>query len=75
MTTELFKNKIVYHSLPDKDGRCRFTLSWLADYHPGHPLGEHRIAERAQGFFANPLDHGFPMPTAADLHQPARGKP
>lgn len=41
-------------SKPDDMGRCSFTLFWFADYHPGHPKGEHRHAERAQCFFADP---------------------
>jgi hypothetical protein len=33
---------------PDDKGRYRYGLFWIADYHPGHPLGEHRVAERGQ---------------------------
>jgi len=33
---------------PDDRGRYHYALFWIADYHPGHPLGEHRTAERGQ---------------------------
>jgi hypothetical protein len=44
--------RTVIHSGPDDRGRYLYTLLWTADYHPGHPLGENRIAERGQVFFA-----------------------
>jgi hypothetical protein len=44
--------RIEIHSGPDSLGRYSYTLFWMADYHPGHPDGEHRIAERGQCFFA-----------------------
>lgn len=44
--------RIEVHSGPDEQGRYVYTLFWMADYHPGHPLGEHRLAERAQIFKA-----------------------
>jgi len=47
--------RIEYHDAgPDEQGRRRFTLFWMADYHPGHPLGEYRTAERGQVFWAKP---------------------
>lgn len=45
---------IKYHSGPDKWKRYQFTILWWADYHPGHPQGEYRRAQRGQVFFANP---------------------
>lgn len=57
--------RIEYHSKTDRLGRCSFTLYWMADYHPGHPDGEYRTAERGQCFFADPLKHGHPRPEDA----------
>ena len=37
---------------PDSLNRYTYVLVWCADYHPGHPEGEYRHAERAQVFFA-----------------------
>lgn len=54
--------RIEYHSKSDAFGRCTFSLIWMADYHPGHPEGEYRRAERGQVFFADPRKHGFPGP-------------
>jgi hypothetical protein len=45
----------------DREGRCRFTKFWLADYHPGHPEGESRLAERAQVFHARLLHEELPL--------------
>jgi hypothetical protein len=56
------KTRIEYHSATDKDGECSFSLFWMADYHPGHPLGEHRTAERGQCFRADPRKYGHPRP-------------
>lgn len=39
---------------PDHLGRRRYTLFWMADYHPGHPDGEHGRRERGQCFHADP---------------------
>ena len=48
-------HRIEYHDTGSDDyGRRRFTVFWMADYHPGHPDGEYRTAERGQGFFADP---------------------
>jgi hypothetical protein len=54
--------RIEYHSKSDEQGRCSFTLLWMADYHPGHPLGEYRRAERGQCYFADPRAYGFKRP-------------
>lgn len=40
---------------PDKDGHYSYSGTWWASYHPGHPLGEHRMALRGQ-CFSGPLD-------------------
>ena len=76
---------IRYHSSSDEMGRCRFSLRWMADYHPGDPRGEHRRAERGQYFFADPRNHGFPRPEemrdsggarrSACLREPVKRKP
>jgi len=58
--------RIEYNTNKSDDlGRCRFTLFWWADYHPGDPRGEYRHAERAQCFFADPRSYGFPRPEEA----------
>ena len=44
------------YSGPDSQGRYHYALFWIADYHPGHPLGEYRRAERGQHFFGVPPD-------------------
>ena len=61
--------RIEYHSNSDSQGRCRFALYWMSDYHPGDPRGEYRTAERGQYFFADPRKHGFARP------EEAAGKP
>jgi hypothetical protein len=48
------------YSGPDRDGKCHFALFWMADYHPGHPQGEHRIAERSQHLRADPAPYMRP---------------
>lgn len=40
---------------PDSLGRYSYAVAWMADYHPGHPKGENRRAERWQHFFCVPL--------------------
>lgn len=50
--------RIEIHSGPDERGRYHYTRFWMADYHPGHPDGEYRRAERAQHFHA-PLPEGY----------------
>lgn len=57
--------RIEYHSKSNDSGHCSFSLHWMADYHPGHPLGENRVAERGQQFHGDPRDHGFPRPEDA----------
>ncbi len=42
--------RVEIHGGPDERGRYRFTLYWMASYHPGHPDGENRDAERGQEF-------------------------
>lgn len=56
------KTRIEYHSPTDEKGECSFSLFWMADYHPGHPQGEHRTAERGQCFRADPRKYGHPLP-------------
>ena len=43
--------RIELHEGPDQLGRYSWALFWMADYHPGHPDGENRIAERGQHRF------------------------
>ena len=54
--------RIEYLSKTDDRGRCSFLLYWMADYHPGHPDGENRVAERGQCFRADPRNYGWPRP-------------
>lgn len=61
-TPPMNATRIEYHSKSDEDGKCSFSLFWMATYHPGHPLGENRLAERGQSFRADPRKHGFPRP-------------
>ena len=44
-------DRIEVYAGPDEHGRYHYARFWWADYHPGHPLGEHRRAERGQHFF------------------------
>lgn len=46
------KFRIAIVSGPDELDRYVYFLYWMADYHPGHPHGEHRLAERGQLFKA-----------------------
>jgi len=52
--TRLGRMRGELESGPDDRGRYHYTLSWWADYHPGHPDGENRMAERSQHFFGIP---------------------
>lgn len=61
--------RIEYHSGSDSQGRCHFSLHWLADYHPGHPDGEYGTRERGQHFFTDPTTKGFPRPEDATRHK------
>ncbi len=45
------------HSSPNKEGKYSHTRFWMADYHPGHPEGEDRWAERGQCFLAELPPH------------------
>jgi len=56
------RERIEYYSKCDRWGRCHFSLHWVSNYHPGDPAGEHRIAERAQHFLADPIKYGHPRP-------------
>lgn len=62
-------SRIEIHSGPDAMGRYRYTMFWMAKYHPGDPRGEHRWAERAQEFHA-PLPEWFKK-TSAVRRNPA----
>ncbi len=53
--------RIEIHSGPDSRGRYLHTRFWMADYHPGHPDGEHRRAERGQVFNAPLPGGGVPV--------------
>ena len=52
--------RIEIHEGPDQNGHYLYTLYWTADYHPGHPDGEHRTAERGQVFRSNPYQPEVP---------------
>ena len=54
---------------PDDLGRYVHFRFWMADYHPGHPDGEHRLAERGQVFRSRlpPRKAGVKV---VDLRQP-----
>jgi len=43
-------HRIEIYEGPDKHGYYHIAMFWMADYHPGHPLGEYRHAERGQHF-------------------------
>ncbi len=58
MRKKVMKTRIEYHSTTDTLNRCHFSLHWMAYYHPGHPDGEYRKAERAQHFFSDPHKYG-----------------
>jgi hypothetical protein len=45
---------------PDDYGNFLHFRYWMADYHPGHPKGEYRTAERGQIFRA-------PLPLAGEV--------
>lgn len=47
-------HRIEIHGTTDELGRCSHTIFWMADYHPGDPRGENRVAERAQCRFGVP---------------------
>ena len=51
-----------YLGLTNKEGKARFFLYWMSDFHIGHPLGEHRKAERGQIFNAVPSEYKIPSP-------------
>ena len=47
------RDRIEVSSGPDSHDRYHYVKFWYADYHPGHPKGEYRHAERAQHFFGH----------------------
>lgn len=51
---------------PDRHGRFSYFIHWLATYHPGHPLGEHRLGLRGQVYFADPVANGHDKYTKWD---------
>lgn len=54
--TRQFTRLEIYEG-PNKHGEYHFALFWMADYHPGHPEGEYRHAERGQHFLAPIVEH------------------
>lgn len=46
--THVCERVVTVHEGPDRFMRYTFTLTWCADYHPGHPDGEYRHATRGQ---------------------------
>ena len=48
---DLTTTRLEVYAGPDSHRRYHYALFWMADYHPGHTLGEDRIAERGQHFF------------------------
>lgn len=52
---------------PDHKNCSTFFLFWMADYHPGHPDGEHGWRERGQIFHC--------VPSPAELELPGWPKP
>jgi hypothetical protein len=61
------ERRIDIHEGPYQDGTYMYTLYWMAEYHPGHPEGEYRRAERGQVFRGNPDQHGVPPARQRDL--------
>jgi len=59
------KMTIEYHSMPDKEGKCRFTLFWKS--FPKQDVYYRDTGNRAQEFNADPRPHGFPYPTEEQL--------
>ena len=56
------KTEIEYKSKSDSLGRCCFFLTWISNYHPGDPRGEHRTGKRGQYFLADPRQYGHLRP-------------
>jgi hypothetical protein len=48
------QKRVEIYEGPDDRGRYSYALFWWADYHPGHPDGEHAHRERGQHFFGVP---------------------
>ena len=55
-------HRVEYLSLTDKEGKARFFLYWMDNFHIGHPKGEHRYAERGQIFKGVPSEYKIPSP-------------
>lgn len=47
-----FYTRVEIFSGPDEQGRYGHFRYWMSDYHPGHPKGEYRTAERGQVHFS-----------------------
>ncbi len=52
---------------PDERNRYVHFRNWLADYHPGHPDGENRTAERGQIFHSA-------LPSPEEMQTPNESK-
>jgi hypothetical protein len=59
------KMTIEYHSMPDKDNKCRFTLFWKS--FPSQDIYNLGSRNRAQEFNADPREYGFDLPTKEQL--------
>ena len=55
---------------PDRLGRYMWFTYWMAGYHPGHPDGEHRWAERGQVSSGIPREQEVPLFIEALGHRP-----
>lgn len=64
MTTPATTRTLSYLSVTDRHGRCRYLVTWWADYHPGDPDGEYRHAQRGQISFGIPPDTISSVPLA-----------
>ena len=63
-------HRIKIISGPDRLGRYMWFAYWMSDYHPGHPDGEHRWAERGQVSSGIPSERDIPLFTKALGHPP-----
>ena len=70
MHVQPFFVRLELYAGPDELGRYAYALYWEADYHPGHPDGEYRHAERGQHFHA-PLP-AVPVATTIDRREERR---
>jgi len=46
-------HRVEVYAGPNRGGEYHYAIFWMADYHPGHPEGEYRIAERGQHYLAS----------------------